>query len=250
MMKTESIFQVKLYKPWLSLKSRLFYPSYKVEWNEFGYFRTLDDVEQYIQEEAHPYGVDEDRIDIYAYVVLEFPIGIDMQLGPDQYLSARIYLPDGTLWGKNDYANFIPSGDMTEDELNAWSKRNLFLGREPEEIKFQPGDIVEFLGRIGKSYENQTCAHLAVVVKAPPTVEEVSKMRQQYLETHSGWDLCDHAMSRIFNHRMDTYGVLYRGCHSLTYVPTISVFRPIKEVSSERRKDYMTLYEEYLSNNK
>ena len=43
----------------------------------------------------HP--VDDSYIDLYAFVVIEIPFGEEVNVDVlDQYLSFRIYLPDGT----------------------------------------------------------------------------------------------------------------------------------------------------------
>ncbi len=106
-------------------RSKLRYPTYRVSGSNEIYFRTIEEVEKYMQERGdfytgvrkmHP--VDDNYIDLYAYVVIEIPIREEVNVDVlDQYLSFRIYLPDGTLWGKNDYGHFM-SRHATGDEYN------------------------------------------------------------------------------------------------------------------------------------
>ena len=100
--------------------------------------------------QKHP--AKDDYIDLYAYLVIELPLREEVNVDVlDEYLSFRIYLLKGSLWGKNEYAHFM-SKHATGDEYNYWGRRNLFCGRKPEEIKFKPGDIVEILGCPGNGF--------------------------------------------------------------------------------------------------
>jgi hypothetical protein len=123
--KVESIFKVIHYMHRCHSRSKLRYPTYRVSGSNEIYFRTIEEVEKYMQERGdfytgvrkmHP--VDDNYIDLYAYVVIEIPIREEVNVDVlDQYLSFRIYLPDGTLWGKNDYGHFM-SRHATGDEYN------------------------------------------------------------------------------------------------------------------------------------
>ena len=76
-------------------------------------------------------------------------------------------------------------------------------------------------------------------------------MREQYLATHSGFDVCDHAMCYEFGHDLDTYEVLSFACEGIIdHAPTISVFNPTKEVSSRRRKALKEMYGKYINESK
>ena len=164
----------------------------------------------------HP--IDGYYIDLYAYVVIEIPFREEINVDVlDQNLSLRIY----------------------------WGHRNLFWGRRPEEIKFKPGDIVEILGCPGNFYWGNETVDLAIVVKTPPTIGEVEKMRKQYYATHSGYDLCDHALSIEFGHCLDTYELIPYALGSIDHAPTICVFAPTKQVSSRRKKALMEMYKKY-----
>lgn len=122
-----------------------------------------------------------------------------------------------------------------------------FGGRKPEEIRFKPGDIVEVMGYLGNHYWGNNCVNLAIIAKTPPTVDEVAAMGKQYLATHSGFDICDHAMCYEFGHYLDTYEVLSFACDQIDYAPTVSVFNPTKEVSSRRRKVLQKMYDDYIN---
>jgi len=46
---------------------------------------------------------------------------------------------------------------------------------------------------------------------------------------------------------LDTYEVLSFACDQIDHAPTISVFNPMKEVSSRRRKALKEMYDEYIN---
>ena len=134
-----------------------------------------------------------------------------------------------------------------EMNITIGEKEICFWGRKQEEIRFKPGDIVEVMGYPGNHYWGNNCVNLAIIVNTPPTVDEVAAMRKQYLATHSGFDICDHAMCHEFGHYLDTYEVLSFACDQIDHAPTISVFNPMKEVSSRRRKALQKMYDEYIT---
>ena len=244
----ESIFKVIHYEHTRHRKSKLRYPTFKVHGSDEIYFKTLEEVEDYMQRLAEFYNkhpLDDDYIDMYAYVVIEIPLNEEVNVDVlDHYLSFRTYLPDGTLWGKNDYGHFMPRCAIG-DEFNYWGRRNQFWGRHPEEIRFKPGDIVEVLGCPGNDYWGNEMVDLAIVVKTPPTIAEVEEMRKRYFENHTGFDLCDHALSGVFDRSLDTYEVVPYALGEIDHAPTICVFEPTKHVTSRRVKVLMDLYEEY-----
>ena len=258
MEKIESIFKVMHYVyKWHDIR-KLRYPTFKVKWHEYAYFKTLDEVERYVQHQAQMWNkacevfpVDGKMVYHYAYVVLELPLGTEINASHlGQNLSVRIYLPDGTLWGVKPYADFFPRYGLDSDGFNYWGRKNQFWGRDPEEIKFKPGDIVEILGYSGNGYWSEDEVNLVIIVKTPPTKEEVAEMRKQYLATHSGFDACDHALCRAFGSHLDTYEVLSQSCDSIDHASTISVFPLSKTISSKRRKALQTLYDNYLEKKK
>lgn len=254
MEKTESIFKMihYMYK-WYDIR-KLRYPTFKVEWHEYAYFNTLDEIESYVQHLAQMYNkdcevfpVDGKMVYHYAYVVLELPLGTEVNVSRlGHNLSVRIYLPDGTLWGVKPYADFFPRYGLDSDGFNYWGRKNQFWGRDPEEIRFKPGDIVEVMGYPGNGYWSEDEVNLAIIVNTPPTKEEVAEMKRQYLATHSGFDVCDHALCREFGSHLDTYEVLSQCSDSIDHASTISVFPITKPISTRRRKALQTLYDNYL----
>ena len=146
--KIESIFKVIHYRHVCDSKRKLCYPTFKVRGDDVAYFKTIDEVERYMQENAafykavNAYCFCNDRLDLYAYVVLEIPLGMQVNTYRNHNLSVRVYLPDGTLWGVQPYADFFPNR-LDPDGYNDWGRRNMFWGREQDEIKFKPGDIVD-----------------------------------------------------------------------------------------------------------
>lgn len=249
--KVDSFFKVMHYEPSFHNKRRLRYPTFRVHGSNEIYFKSLEEVENYMQERGDFYNsvhkmhpVDDDYMNLYAYVVIEIPLREQVNVDVlDHYLSFRTYLPDGTLWG-NDYGHFM-SRHATGEEYNYWGRRNQFWGRRPEEIRFKPGDIVEALGCPGNDFWGNGTVDLAIIVKTPPTIAEVEEMRKRYFETHSGFDLCDHALSIEFDHALDTYEVIPYAFGEIDHAPAICVFQPTKQVSSRRRKVLLDLYEKY-----
>lgn len=252
-LKVDSIFKVFPYffsTCWHYLK----YPEYEIEVRETLYFKTLKEAEKYILlegdsfrsfRENHPEEINYK----YGYLVLEIPLGYETHTDViGENLSIRIYLPDGSLWGANTYSDFFPISSQGE-EYNDWGRRNLFYGRKPEEIKFKSGDIVEIMGYPGNHYWSNDCVSLAIVVDVPPTIDKISEMMKRYIETHSGFDICDHALCREFGHQMDTYKVLSLFGDEIDYAPTISVFRPKLSISQRKRSILLESYERYREQN-
>jgi len=255
MNKIASIFKVIHYRHVCDSKRKLRYPSFKVRGDDVAYFKNINEVERYMQENAvfyktvNKYCFCNERLDLYAYVALELPLGMEVNTYQHHHLSVRIYLPDGTLWGVQPYADFFPNR-LDPDGYNDWGKRNIFWEREQDEIKFKSGDIVEILGYEGNCYWSENEVNIAVVLKTPPTKAEVAEMRESYLATHSGFDTCDHHLSCVFGSGLDTYEVVSFACDDIDHAPTISVFEPTKQVSSKRKKALMELYEKYKTQDK
>jgi len=234
-------------------KRKIRYPSFKLLCYQSAYFETISEVERYIHHDAYIHGaankafsIDSNYISNYVYVVIELPIGIEVRdYICGQNLSVRVYLPDGTLWGIKPYADFFPKYGLNSDGYNYWGKRNQFWGREPEEIKFKPGDIVEIFGYPGNGWWSEDEVNLAIIVKTPPTKAEVAEMFNTYKATHAGFDLCDHALSKTFGSHLDSYEVVSFAYDGIDHASTISVFEPTKQVSPKRKDALMKLYEKY-----
>lgn len=67
------------------------------------------------------------------------------------------------------------------------------------------------------------------------------------MASHSGFDICDHAMCHEFGHYLDTYEVLSFACDQIDHAPTISLFNPTKQVSPRRIKALQKMYDEYIN---
>ena len=78
----------------------------------------------------------------------------------------------------------------------------------------------------------------------------MSDFLDEYLATHTGFDVCEHNLSAKFGYGEDVYLVLSEACDALDYAPTISLFSPSIKVSKQREKKLKLLYEKYLINNK
>lgn len=247
-----SIFRLTVYEYRRNLSKHLHYPRFKLNSYRSCFFHSLKEAEDQISYESSYNHIllkgetEHTWFGIYAFVVTEIPLGISVNLGiRGESLSERVYLPDGTLWGIRDYCNFIPSTCHGE-EYNYWGKLNRFHGRSPEEIRFKPGDIVEVFGFPGNDYWSNDEVHLAIVVDCPPTKEQVKKQLEQYLATHSGFDICYHNLSSIFGLYQDAYAVLSESCDSLDHANTISLFKPSLRVSRQREKKLRHMYQQYI----
>ena len=190
----KSIFKVTRYSYKYRNPDKCHWPEFKLDSHEVTFLFTLKEAEEYVKQNAiyHQYGT-------YAYVVTEIPIGLQVmeRLMSDSF-SQRVYLSDGNLWGVSDYANIMQREtpfSMNEVELGHYlGKRRMFHGRKPKEILFKPGDIVEVFGYHGNDYWSDDEVNLAIVVKTPPTMEEVKKMQDKYMATHTDYDLTDHSL--------------------------------------------------------
>ena len=149
-----------------------------------------------------------------------------------------------------DIVFIVLSNQLHRGRIYFWGRKCQFWGRKPEEIKFKPSDIVEILGYPCNEYWDEDKVCLAIIVKTPPTIDEVTEMRRQYIDTHSGYDLCDHHLCHEFGKCLDTYEVFSELCENIDHAPTISVFEPIKKVSQRRKAALMEMYEKYMNQSK
>ena len=250
-----SIYRVTNYVYRYYTRKRTHYPCFRLRTAESSFHLTLKEAEEWVSDNGRIHrfvkeNVSDDNIfGTYAYVITEIPLGVETKLDIlGENLSERIYSPDGTLWAKRDFCNFIPNHCHSPEEYNYWGRLGIFKGRNPEEIKFKPGDIVEVFGYSGNDYWSNEEVNLAIVVKCPPTVSEMSQKLQEYRATHSGFDLCDHAISSEFGHREDTYEVLSLACENIDHAPTIATFRPSLPVSTRMRNRLQKMYEQYMEN--
>lgn len=195
---------------WYGVKRRRMthrYPTYKIEQGPISIHDTLEEAESNLQCTARS------NQDVpYCYLISEVPNGFQCYEG--ESFSERLYLPDGKLWSVRDYAYMIPREippEYTEIEFdNEIYGRGVFEGRNPEEIKFKIGDIIEILCYSGNNYWGNSSVELAIVAGLPPSRVEMKKRMDHYLrtETHSltgdrGFDL-----GVQFNADNDVYTVI------------------------------------------
>lgn len=237
----ESFYKVIPFKFRYRKKSHIRYPEFKLMGDDALFFMTLDEAEHYVQKMGQSNKNFKDEVDyclhgVYAYVVIEIPLGMEISTDVmNEYLSLRIYLRDGSLWGVNLYANINPRRGSSQLMMD-WRTRHLFWGRKPEEIKFKPGDIVEVLGCPGNDYWSNDRVDLAIVVSTPATVDEVAQRKQQYMAAHDGFDVTDASLAYEFNADLDTYELIPYGSDFVDHAPTIFVFEPTEPVSPRRKK--------------
>ena len=243
----KSIFKVTRYSYKYRNPDKCHWPEFKLDSHEVTFFYTLKEAEEYVKQNAiyHQHGT-------YAYVVTEIPVGLQVmeRLMLDCF-SQRVYLSDGSLWGVSDYATIMQREtpfSMNEIELDHYlGKRRMFHGRKPKEILFKPGDVVEVFGYPGNDYWSDDEVNLAIVVKTPPTMEEVTKMQDKYMATHTDYDLTDHSLGYRFDHSLDVYMVLPYNYGGLDRSPTIATMKPSLPITTRRKKNLLDQYEKYLA---
>ena len=159
------------------------YPTFRVEADARStYFSTREEAEEAMK---HMTRYDHDA---YCWVLSEMPLGIN-HLYYESF-SERVYLPDGQLWGERPYADMLPDdipprfGEIEFD--NYIYGRNYFAGRSPEEIRFQPSDIIEVFCYDGNHHWSDGHVELAIVLEAPPTIDMISELSERYLENGNG----------------------------------------------------------------
>lgn len=251
----KTIFRLKQYA---KKKSKVYhYPTIRLEADaQSTYFATREETEErlrYLTVYDH---------DAYCWVVSEIPLGINhlSSNSLSESFSERIYLPDGQLWAERPYADMQPSdippqyGEIEFD--NYLYGRNFFAGRRPEEIRFQPGDIIEVFCYDGNNYWSDGFVELAIVVDTPPTVEIISELSKCYLKNgrcltgDRGFDL-----GIQFNARYDAYTIVpaYISANTdenpIDYCPTHCAMLPeIEKVSARMRNKLETMRATVMNN--
>lgn len=230
----------------IDTNSKARYPIRKTKPYDLGLFSTLANAEkrmlrdvkecqEYEKEWQKDVAEDEEfRMDekkLGHDIVLAYKIGeleLDSEIGYETQ-SVRTYTADGQ---PND-----------ECLLDSGCKRH-FKGRTPDQIRFQPGDIVEVI--------TERDAELCVVWHAQPTTEDYTNKRSKWLENHkkrcqrwgveyneeeaSHWDYTD-----------DSYTVFSLGEGDTHFHPeSPKVFRPTKPVPKSLRTKLKAKYEEQL----
>lgn len=249
-MEFKTIFKLTRYDTRKSKGRR--YPTFRVEADARStYFSTREEAEERLRYLT--------RYDCYAYcwVLSEIPLGINHLY--DESFSERVYLPDGQLWGERPYADMMPDdippqyGEIEFD--NYIYGRNYFAGRRPEEILFQPGDIIEVFCYDGNRHWSAGHGELAIVLEAPPTIEVISELSERYLKkgryltNDRGFDLG----TRI-NAWYDAYTIVpaYESLNTednpIDYCPTHCAMRLTGEVSARMRNKLEALRAKVMEN--
>ena len=250
-MDTRTIFRLKQYAKKRSKARR--YPTYSVEADaRSAFFDSLEDAERMLNHLAECYS------DAYCWVLSEMPLGIN-HLYYESF-SERIYLPDGQLWSERSYAEMQP-GDIPpqygEIEFDNYIYgRNYFKGRRPEEIRFQPGDIIEVFCYEGNRYWGDGNVELAIVLETPPTVEVMSELSERYLK--SGHNLTDDRGFNLgihFNAWCDAYTIVPAYASASTednpidYCPTHCAMLPnMEKVSARMRNKLKSMWVKVMDN--
>ncbi|MBP5740763.1 MAG: hypothetical protein J6W59_03310 [Bacteroidales bacterium] len=111
---------------------------------------SLDLAEAYLRNYVSDF---RNQVDVYAFYLRELPV--DVPAAGYECISERVYSPDGLLIDRRMFSSVreIPG---------------VFEGRDPEEIRFKPGDIVEVL--------DSDEVHLAFVAGVPTSREEAKRI--------------------------------------------------------------------------
>ena len=227
--------------------------SNRLEGRVTAYFRTKEEAE-----EAMPHIWGHTLGECYCWVLSELPLGVTFL--PEESFSERVYLPDGQLWSERPYADMFPRDiPMQYSEIefdNYIYGRRFFAGRKPEEIRFQPGDIIEILCHPGNHYWSDGSVELAIVIDTPPTINEIAKQTEHYLKTDKhltgdrGFDL-----GVKFNALNDAYAVVtgYVSADTeenpIDFCPTHCAMQARMEVVSTRMRNKLErLREKVMAN--
>ena len=246
----KTIFKLTRYNTRKSKGRR--YPTFRVEADARStYFSTRAEAEERLR---HLTGYDRDA---YCWVLSEIPLGIN-HLSYESF-SERVYLPDGQLWGERPYADMLPGdippqyGEIEFD--NYLYGRNYFAGRRPEEIRFQPGDIIEVFCYDGNHYWSVGYGELAIVLETPPTVEVISELSERYLKSgryltnDRGFDLGTRINALYDAYTIvDAYVSLSTEGDPIDYCPTHCAMRPLGEISTKMRNKLEALQAKVMEN--
>ena len=237
----------------ITANSKARYPVRKTDTDELGLFSSLykaqkqmfkevKECQEYEQERLKDIAEDEE------YRKEEKRYGHNIVLA---YRITELQLDMSRHWESIQSVRTYTAGGQPNDEclLDAACKRQ-FKGRTPDQIRFQPGDIVEVI--------DERTAELCVVGHAQPTVEDYASYRQRC------WDECLKDCSRpscldkdtdykekhcIFqwDYSDDSYLMHSLGEGDTHFHPeSPKVFRPTKPVPKALREKLKAKYEEML----
>ena len=214
-----------------SPRHREYYPEFPLYCNHEVLSATLHDAEAMMMR------LFRDVPNAYCAVITELPFGDDIR---SDYVSVRVYDNNGSLIDTSKCSSFI-----TEER----DDYRHFRGREPEEIRFEEGDIVEVFGG--------DCVSLAVVVGLPPSVEFCfgiatrmcgSNKRNREM-TQQQWEDCCFNRGYLVDATDDCYTVVDGpGYIHHEHIPSWCVFKPHfpipKHIEEKLHHDYQATIEE------
>ncbi len=155
-------------------RCRQHYPEYDLlPAYEMAYCHTLEAAEAIMKEDVALHDGQED-FEVFCYEIRER--GVNRKLYACTVVSHRIYDGRGCLLDETRCA----SGDTTPEDYIY----SLYRGRTEEQMRFKPGDIVEFVAHGGK-------VALGFVISQPPTVEECWRAEQRMREYYGRYSDAD-----------------------------------------------------------
>ena len=163
----------------ISTSSKAHYPIRKTHTDKLGLFSTLEKAQKQMSKDVKEYQeYEQERLKDIAeneeYRNDEKRFGHDIVLA---YSITERQLDIGNYWDNIQSMHTYTADGKPNDKnlLDHLCKRH-FKGRTPDQIRFQPGDIVEVI--------TDWQAELCVVWHAQPTVEDYERNRQHWLENH------------------------------------------------------------------
>ncbi len=223
-------------------RCRQHYPEYEITRDrETGYFHTLEEAEGAMRKHAEKVrkGLSEEyslEYETYCYEIKERPMG---ELGyASTVVTHRVYDADGCLTEQT----LCATGCFTHEDYIY----GIFRGRTEEQMRFKPGDIVEFV-RCNK-------VSLGFVVCQPLGVEDCWRMLQKHVKARETLiaetgDPHDGGMPEYFgsDDSDDCYVVLTTSQYiSHRHVSVTNVFAPHFPIPNYIRKRLETAYRKFV----
>ena len=192
------------------------YPFFHLYKQTLGFFDFLEDAERSMQEY-----IKSGCQDRYCFYINEFPKNCCLEVfdPSDEAFSRRLYGADGLLLERSVCSS------LPHDVRNDYG---IFRGREPEKIRFLPGDIVEF---------RDGCEVRLGVITAP-----VPYIRQCYETCQSIEDGTD----SFLDSSDDQYTILDISDGQHVHVSPLNVMTPNFPISNELKAECNKFYNNYL----
>lgn len=234
----------------ITTNSKARYPIRKTKTDELGLFTTLEKAQKQIfrdVKESREY--EQERLKEIAegmYLEDEKRFGHDIVLA----YSIKEHQLDGDLYWENiqTVRTYTADGKPNDENLLDRQCKGHYKGRTPDQIRFQPGDIVEVI--------TDWQAELCVVEHAQPSVEEYAHYWQNCLEEYRKMcrekgveckeeEYTDKQVPYHWDYSDDCY-VMFSLCKGNTHFHPESpeVFRPTKSVPKSLREKLKAKYEE------